>query len=76
MPNRPQKEPKLSRARQIPEWEKYDSEIASFARKLADAGKIRSSAAAENVDALAGEPSGSKVAPTPEATSASTRDEL
>lgn len=49
------KEPKLSRARQIPEWEKYDSEIASFARKLADTGLIRSHAAAENVDALAGE---------------------
>ncbi|KAG8900420.1 GABA/polyamine transporter, partial [Tulasnella sp. 403] len=50
------KEPKLSRARQIPEWEKYDSEIASFARKLVDVGKIRSSAAVENdVDALAGE---------------------
>lgn len=49
------KEPKLSRARQIPEWEKYDSEIATFARKLADSGLIRSHAAAENVDALAGE---------------------
>ncbi|KAG8912650.1 GABA/polyamine transporter [Tulasnella sp. 417] len=49
------KEPKLSRARQIPEWEKYDSEIATFAKKLADSGLIRSHAAAENVDALAGE---------------------
>ncbi|KAI0715904.1 glycosyltransferase family 24 protein [Cerioporus squamosus] len=28
------KEPKLDRARQIPEWEVYDSEIAEFARKL------------------------------------------
>ncbi|KAH9946426.1 glycosyltransferase family 24 protein [Epithele typhae] len=27
------KEPKLDRARQIPEWEVYDSEIAEFARK-------------------------------------------
>lgn len=29
-----QKEPKLDRARQIPEWEVYDSEIAEFARRL------------------------------------------
>ncbi|KAG8997541.1 hypothetical protein FRB90_012486, partial [Tulasnella sp. 427] len=49
------KEPKLSRARQIPEWELFDMEIATFARKLADSGLIRSHAAAENVDALAGE---------------------
>ncbi|RPD60390.1 glycosyltransferase family 24 protein [Lentinus tigrinus ALCF2SS1-7] len=28
------KEPKLDRARQIPEWEVYDSEIAKFARRL------------------------------------------
>ena len=29
-----QKEPKLDRARQIPEWEVYDNEIAAFARRL------------------------------------------
>ena len=29
-----QKEPKLDRARQIPEWEVYDGEIAAFARRL------------------------------------------
>ena len=29
-----QKEPKLDRARQIPEWEVYDNEIAAFARTL------------------------------------------
>ena len=29
-----QKEPKLDRARQIPEWEVYDNEIAEFARRL------------------------------------------
>lgn len=50
-----QKEPKLSRARQIPEWEVYDGEIATFARKLASLGQIRSSAAVEDVNALAGE---------------------
>ncbi|KAG8880608.1 hypothetical protein FRB97_000656 [Tulasnella sp. 331] len=49
------KEPKLSRARQIPEWEVYDGEIATFARKLASQGQIRSSAAVEDVNALAGE---------------------
>ena len=48
-----QKEPKLSRARQIPEWEEYDSEISRFARKLADEGKIKSYAAAGDVNALA-----------------------
>ena len=48
-----QKEPKLSRARQIPEWEEYDAEVARFARKLADQGIIRSAAYASDVDALA-----------------------
>ena len=48
-----QKEPKLSRARQIPEWEEYDTEIARFTRKLAEEGKIRSGMAAADVNALA-----------------------
>ena len=30
----------LGRARQIPEWEKYDAEIAQFTRELAVQGKI------------------------------------
>jgi len=47
------KEPKLSRARQIPEWDIYDREIAQFARKLADEGKIRSLIAASDANALA-----------------------
>ncbi|KII87653.1 glycosyltransferase family 24 protein [Plicaturopsis crispa FD-325 SS-3] len=47
------KEPKLARARQIPEWEEYDSEIARFARKLADEGLIRSQAAAADANVLA-----------------------
>jgi UDP-glucose:glycoprotein glucosyltransferase len=50
-----QKEPKLSRARQIPEWSQYDAEIATFARKLVKEGKIGSSALGAEVDALAGE---------------------
>ncbi|KAF5386468.1 hypothetical protein D9757_005906 [Collybiopsis confluens] len=52
------KEPKLARARQIPEWEEYDSEIARFARKLAEEGKIRSRIAAADANALAQTASG------------------
>ena len=48
-----QKEPKLSRARQIPEWEEYDAEVSQFARKLADQGIIRSAAYASGADTLA-----------------------
>lgn len=48
-----QKEPKLARARQIPEWELYDSEIAHFAQKLAADGRVRSDMAAADSDALA-----------------------
>lgn len=29
-----QKEPKLDRAKQIPEWEVYDAEISAFAKRL------------------------------------------
>jgi UDP-glucose:glycoprotein glucosyltransferase len=54
-PYRQQKEPKLSRARQIPEWSQYDAEIARFARQLVKDGKIGSTALGEEVDALAGE---------------------
>jgi UDP-glucose:glycoprotein glucosyltransferase len=47
------KEPKLARARQIPEWDVYDQEVAAFAKKIeGKAGK----ALAGSVDALAGEP--------------------
>ncbi|KAJ6489844.1 glycosyltransferase family 24 protein [Mycena sanguinolenta] len=47
------KEPKLARARQIPEWEEYDSEISRFARKLAEDGVIRSRMVAADANALA-----------------------
>ncbi|KAH9930812.1 glycosyltransferase family 24 protein [Amylocystis lapponica] len=47
------KEPKLARARQIPEWEEYDAEIAQLARRLADEGRIRSGMAAADANALA-----------------------
>ena len=49
-----QKEPKLSRARQIPEWDEYDREIAHFAQKLAENGLIRSRMAAADSNVLAG----------------------
>ena len=49
-----QKEPKLSRARQIPEWDEYDREIARFAQKLAETGAIRSRMAAADANVLAG----------------------
>ncbi|KAF9027018.1 hypothetical protein BDZ89DRAFT_1102004 [Hymenopellis radicata] len=48
------KEPKLSRARQIPEWEEYDTEISKFTRKLADEGLITSQIAAVDTNVLAG----------------------
>ncbi|KAJ7485860.1 glycosyltransferase family 24 protein [Mycena latifolia] len=50
------KEPKLVRARQIPEWEEYDAEISRFARKLAEDGVIRSRIVAADANALAGGP--------------------
>ncbi|CUA68035.1 UDP-glucose:glycoprotein glucosyltransferase [Rhizoctonia solani] len=67
------KEPKLARARQIPEWTSYDNEIAEFARSLADSGKLRSRAISGSVDALASV--GKKVTSTNEESSAPTPDE-
>jgi UDP-glucose:glycoprotein glucosyltransferase len=49
-----QKEPKLTRARQIPEWEEYDSEIARLSRSLAAEGKIHSRMATADANVLAG----------------------
>ncbi|KAF5330129.1 hypothetical protein D9611_010543 [Ephemerocybe angulata] len=48
------KEPKLARARQIPEWEEYDTEIANFTRRLAEQGRIRSGLATADTNVLAG----------------------
>lgn len=61
-----QKEPKLERARKIPEWEQYDSEIANFTRRLAEEGCIHSSAAAADVNELAKAGSGGPVRTPPE----------
>ncbi|KAG6887758.1 hypothetical protein C0995_013010 [Termitomyces sp. Mi166 len=47
------KEPKLVRARQIPEWEEYDHEIAQFTRQLAEAGIIHSGLAIADTNVLA-----------------------
>ena len=46
-----QKEPKLVRARQIPEWDIYDREIATFAGRVSEGG----GALAVSVDDLAAE---------------------
>lgn len=45
-----QKEPKLKRARQIPEWDLYDREIAEFAARISG----NEGALAASVDDLAG----------------------
>ena len=49
-----QKEPKLVRARQIPEWDLYDQEIAAFATRVS----AESGALAASVDDLAAEKGG------------------
>lgn len=54
-----QKEPKLARARQIPEWDEYDQEIARFTRALAEEGKIHSRMATADANVLAGAVPGS-----------------
>lgn len=54
-PGQLQKEPKLARARAIPEWSEYDGEIATFTRRLAREGKLRSELTTADVSALAGE---------------------
>lgn len=48
-----QKEPKLARARQIPEWSTYDAEIAKFARSLAEKGVIQAGIVAADANVLA-----------------------
>ena len=58
-----QKEPKLARAKHIPEWEEYDSEIAHFARKLAESGLIHSGMADADATVLADVGAGKVVAP-------------
>jgi len=47
------KEPKLARARQIPEWEEYDGEIAKFAQRLSREGRLQSDIAAADSNVLA-----------------------
>lgn len=48
-----QKEPKLARAKHIPEWEEYDTEVARFTRQLADKGVIRSGMSVADTNVLA-----------------------
>ncbi|KAI5117547.1 hypothetical protein M0805_004373 [Coniferiporia weirii] len=70
------KEPKLARARQIPEWEEYDAEIARFARTLADAGKIQSHIAAADANALASAGAGGAAGASGEAADTGKEDDL
>ncbi|TCD67335.1 hypothetical protein EIP91_000256 [Steccherinum ochraceum] len=60
------KEPKLARARQIPEWSEYDSEIARFAKQLAERGDIDSGIAAVDTTVLADQAAGVAKAKTPD----------
>ncbi|OCH94043.1 glycosyltransferase family 24 protein [Obba rivulosa] len=60
------KEPKLSRARQIPEWEEYDAEIAAFARSLTEQGRVHSGIVAADVGVLAEGTKAKKADDTPE----------
>ena len=46
------KEPKLVRARQIPEWDSYDQEVAGLAARVAEQG---GQGLAGSVDELAGD---------------------
>ncbi|KIY49922.1 glycosyltransferase family 24 protein [Fistulina hepatica ATCC 64428] len=73
------KEPKLSRARQIPEWEVYDAEIAKFTNSLAQSGRITGSMAVADTSVLANEaasaPASSPEIPVDDAQSEH-RDEL
>ena len=41
------------RARQIPEWEEYDGEIAKFAQRLSKEGRLQSDIAAADSNVLA-----------------------
>ncbi|WVR05054.1 hypothetical protein IAU60_002066 [Kwoniella sp. DSM 27419] len=52
------KEPKLVRARQIPEWDDYDREIAAFAAKVAEREGHGEGAMGVSVDELASESAG------------------
>ncbi len=51
-----QKEPKLERARKIPEWDEYDREVAAFTKKLQgkQAGDVSGQVgSADDLEALA-----------------------
>jgi len=61
-----QKEPKLARARQIPEWEEYDNEIAKFAQRLSREGRLQSDIAAADSNVLASAAAGTLETPPEE----------
>lgn len=43
----------MARAKHIPEWEEYDTEVARFTRELADKGVIRSGMSVADTNVLA-----------------------
>ena len=43
----------MARAKHIPEWEEYDTEVARFTRQLADSGAIRSGMSVADTNVLA-----------------------
>ena len=61
-----QKEPKLARAKHIPEWETYDDEVARFTRELATKGVISSGMAAADSKVLAEAGAGKPIQETDE----------
>jgi len=64
----------LARARQIPEWEAYDNEIATFAKGLKEKGLLKSEIAAQDTNALAND--GAAAPPEVKEKATATRDEL
>lgn len=51
------------RARQIPEWEEYDGEIAKFAQRLSREGRLQSDIAAADSNTLASAAAGTLETP-------------
>jgi hypothetical protein len=47
-----QKQPKLERAKSIPEWDSYDQEVEAFAKRLSQKGSAYSEAPLENQDVI------------------------
>ena len=64
----------MARAKHIPEWEEYDTEVARFTRQLADKGVIRSGMSVADTNVLADV--GSSKPTTPDGEVKQTHDEV